>query len=532
MAKIFEDDYSIKYVIIKVKQEMVEERGRYNATRIAWKMKLETIKQYPYVLSVTEGIVKAVYKVDVWKMAGEVGEPDRVMFEGTEVKDEEITKKFVGKMIPECYRKKGQASPVLYQKREGEADTEDEVAASAPKAEKPAASSSESAEQNVSVVKFEAVDLGLPSGIKWANMNIGAKTPDEVGSRLAWGETEPKEDYSWKTYKHCDGTKEGFTYKKSLHGFLDLVDDVAYKTIGEDWRMPSLADFKELRDKCEWQRIKSDEKEGFIIKGPNGKSIFLPETDFGYWSRVRFDDSAYVLLPWDSDSFNGYQCYRGLYVRPVCIAKDREAEVADSAEQKAYSAKFEAVDLGLPSGTKWANMNIGAENPFHGGDFFAWGEIEPKKEYTWETYKYGDNTEEGCKKYYYLCDNYEKLDPTDDVAHIMMGGKWRMPTSEEYRELIDKCEWQWLKTDDKAGYIVKGPNGKSIFLPAAGRFGDSDSVGFIADYWSSSFDSSCQSLRWEADRLVFYLPISTIEVLQKVYAGDRSEGCQIRPVCD
>lgn len=125
MAKIFEDDYSIKYVIIKTKQETVEEVGRYEATRKAWKMKLENISQYPYALSVQDGIVKAVYKVDAWKSAAEVGVPDRVMFEGKPVDDAEITKKFVGKMIPECYRKKGQASPVLYQKREGEEDTEE-----------------------------------------------------------------------------------------------------------------------------------------------------------------------------------------------------------------------------------------------------------------------------------------------------------------------------------------------------------------------------------------------------------------------
>lgn len=125
MAKVFEDDYSIKYVIIKTKQETVEEVGRYEATRKAWKMKLENISQYPYALSVQDGIVKAVYKVDAWKSAAEVGVPDRVMFDGKAVDDAEITKKFVGKMIPECYRKKGQASPVLYQKREGEEDTED-----------------------------------------------------------------------------------------------------------------------------------------------------------------------------------------------------------------------------------------------------------------------------------------------------------------------------------------------------------------------------------------------------------------------
>lgn len=337
MAKIFEDDYSIKYVIIKAKQEMVEERGRYNATRIAWKMKLDTIKQYPYVLSVTEGIVKAVYKVDVWKMAGEVGEPDRVMFEGTEVKDEEITKKFVGKMIPECYRKKGQASPVLYQKREGEADTEDEVAASA-KAEKPAASSSDSAEQKAYAAKFEAVDLGL--SVKWANMNIGAEEPSQSGDFFAWGEVAPKQDYSWKTYKLGDGTAGGCTKYFPIiddKNKLDKADDVAHKKMGGKWRMPSKEEFEELKTKCQWQWLSSTGRTGYIVKGPNGNSIFLPAaglrdgsslSDEGeggrYWSSSLNASQPEPAFAWGlyfhSSSVNVYSTHRyyGRCVRPVC----------------------------------------------------------------------------------------------------------------------------------------------------------------------------------------------------------------------
>lgn len=327
MAKVFEDDYSIKYVIIKAKQEMVEERGRYNATRIAWKMKLETIKQYPYVLSVTEGIVKAVYKVDVWKMAGEVGEPDRVMFEGTEVKDEEITKKFVGKMIPECYRKKGQASPVLYQKREGEADTEDEVAASAeaeaeakaapapkaepkvekkpePKAEKkpePApAPKEEKKEESGSLTAagkaMEAVDLGL--SVKWASCNLGASQPFESGSYYAWGEVAPKDHYEWETYKHCNKSEKAITkYYPEDKQFvndgcffdnkakLDKADDAASKNLGGKWRMPTKEEFKELKEKCQWQWLSGNGRNGYIVKGPNGNSIFLPAAGDGYKKR-------------------------------------------------------------------------------------------------------------------------------------------------------------------------------------------------------------------------------------------------------
>jgi hypothetical protein len=118
-----EPDNVEDFMIIKVKQEVVEERhGRYEATRYSWKLKLEEAQKRSYVLSVTNGIVRAIYKVSHWeyvtrdnyKYKRDIG---RIMFEGVEVTDKAICDRFLNKMIPEKYRKKGMASPTLYCKK-------------------------------------------------------------------------------------------------------------------------------------------------------------------------------------------------------------------------------------------------------------------------------------------------------------------------------------------------------------------------------------------------------------------------------
>ena len=138
-----------------------------------------------------------------------------------------------------------------------------------------------------------------------------------------------------------------------------------------------------------------------------------------------------------------------------------------------YINGHEYVDLGLSSGTKWATCNVGASKPEESGGYYAWGETEEKEDYTWETYKWCDGDEFSLTKYctdsyYGKIDNRTQLAPADDVAHVKWGGTWRMPTIEEIEELREECTWQWTSRRDVDGYRVFGPNGKSIFLPAAG----------------------------------------------------------------
>ncbi len=148
----------------------------------------------------------------------------------------------------------------------------------------------------------------------------------------------------------------------------------------------------------------------------------------------------------------------------------------------------EVVDLGLS--VKWATCNVGAETPYDEGEYFAWGEAARDDEYSLDTYKYGSGSEFSK---YNSTDYITVLDCEEDAATVNWGNNYRMPTSTEFQELIDKCSWTWDATNN--GYLVKASNGNSIFLPAAGyrkanRLSYKDTDGY---YWSSTLYANLRS---------------------------------------
>ena len=159
----------------------------------------------------------------------------------------------------------------------------------------------------------------------------------------------------------------------------------------------------------------------------------------------------------------------------------------------------DAVDLGLPSGIKWASCNLGASKPEEFGGYYAWGETETKMAYDMWNYKWinqatggGYNGEtkyvtEYCAPESQYVDNKTVLDPEDDAARVNLGGNWRMPTYIEMKELESCCEKQWTQLNGVNGWTLTGPNGNSIFLPAAGvRDGKLfDGIGSLGRYWSN-----------------------------------------------
>ena len=160
-------------------------------------------------------------------------------------------------------------------------------------------------------------------------------------------------------------------------------------------------------------------------------------------------------------------------------------------------ADVQAVDLGLPSGIKWASCNIGATTPENYGNYYAWGEVLPKEDYSWVTYKYANGAYDKLTKYCNdasygdngFTDNKTILDPEDDAAHVNWGGNWRMPTDAELTELRENCTWTWTTQNEVYGDLVTSKtNGNSIFLPAAGcRCNVSPhDVGSLGGYWLSS----------------------------------------------
>ena len=166
------------------------------------------------------------------------------------------------------------------------------------------------------------------------------------------------------------------------------------------------------------------------------------------------------------------------------------------------------VDLGLS--VKWSMMNVGANSIGDYGDYFAWGEVRSKAEYT-ENYSMINKNISGNYRY--------------DAARYHWGGSWRLPTKKEFIELKDKCIWAWVKQDGHLGYKVTGPNGNSIFLPASGyRVGTATgNVGTYGGYWSGSPHESDARL---ACGLGFTAGSRAVGM------GTRYNGRSIRPVSD
>jgi len=153
------------------------------------------------------------------------------------------------------------------------------------------------------------------------------------------------------------------------------------------------------------------------------------------------------------------------------------------------------IDLGLS--VKWASMNIGANSPEEYGNYYAWGEVAVKDEYTWNSYTLCDSSSTWMNKYcdnflYGIEDNKKTLELIDDAANFNYGGNWRMPTFNEMQELIDSCSWVWTAQNDTNGYLITGPNRNSIFLPAAGCLINKElsDFGSFGSYWTSSLGKS------------------------------------------
>lgn len=192
---------------------------------------------------------------------------------------------------------------------------------------------------------------------------------------------------------------------------------------------------------------------------------------------------------------------------------------------------YEYVDLGLPSGTLWATCNVGATSPQEYGDYFAWGETQPKEDYSWSTYKYCEGTMNTMTKYCTrsnigTLDNKTELEPMDDAATANWGVEWQMPSLEQLEELINSnyTTTTWTTLNGVYGWmIVSKQNGNRVFLPAAGYRYDTSlkGVGSGGRYWSRSLYTSNSS----GGRGLYFDS-------SKVSTGDydRCDGRSVRPV--
>ncbi len=337
------------------------------------------------------------------------------------------------------------------------------------------------------------VDLGL--SVMWATCNLGAMSPEDRGDYYAWGEVEAKSTYTKENYKWYDKSSDiyvkyyqehdnvGITWGQNI---LEVDDDAAYTKLGSRWRMPSLEEVYELIDNCIYIDTTFNGVTGVKIKSKiNGNSIFFPHSGFfageseAYkWKNLyyRTATDADVLYSTGSEdelyvevlSGRDRNRYGGMPIRPVFNVDNRSNVLPDNPDDG-------IIDLGLS--VKWRSRNLGASKPEERGEYFQWAGkhnvFDASNNVYWSLCSYathiGSNTE--FSKYSYK-DGKLQLEDIDDVATIELGGTWRMPTYNEFYELINKCNWTRTIVNGILGYRVQskveGYTDKWIFLPSTG----------------------------------------------------------------
>ena len=345
--------------------------------------------------------------------------------------------------------------------------------------------------------KVGYVDLGLPSGNLWAECNLGASSPEAYGDYYAWGEVKPKQEYTKSNHKwYKEGApSQGFTKYNNEDGKLTLEDedDAVIQNLGNGWRTPTLADFRELTNQ-KYTTIEKTTLNGVagyqITSKKNKKSIFIPCAGFKNSEKpqtraISDDESVAVCMTnlrridnmvynawtfaFQDDRIGRYGKRRpdGISIRPV---KGPGVPVPNNC-----------VDLGLASGLLWAKCNMGTTDPTKLGDYYAWGETSTKKKYYSDNYKHFKVDKNIKVLKYNEKDGKTVLDLNDDAARANIGAGYRIPTKEDWEELLEDCKWEAVTTTLSeiidpsqtkviARWKVIGPSGNSIVLPMTSGF--------------------------------------------------------------
>lgn len=260
-------------------------------------------------------------------------------------------------------------------------------------------------------------------------------------------------------YKHSEGVRfvgDEFYYWTSSHGKeTPNVYGIGYS----DECLTTL--FFDRPIGCTIRPVLAKTLDYTISFNANGAEGEMADVDAKYAQIVTLPICGFTskddltFMGWNTESDGSGTSYKENQV--VTISKNLNLYAQWATTNNGY----EYIDLGLPSGLLWASCNIGAENPEEFGDYFAWGEVEPKERYEYDNYV-GNATGK------YNINEYMEL--VDDAARHNLGGNWRIPLPEEMDELVNECTWTWTTLNNVNGYEVKGPNGNTIFLPAAGEF--------------------------------------------------------------
>ena len=436
------------------------------------------------------------------------------------------------------------------------------------------------------------IDLGLKSGTMWACCNMGAQSPGEYGGYYAWGETSEKESYTWENCAFWyDKNGDGLVNVNEVNAPFNIKGtqyDVAHVRWGSPWCIPYQYQLKELGLLCAQETtIMNGIKGKMFSSNKTGGAIFIPyagKSEYGtlheidesgyFWSSAPYYDWAYYaggMTGCVDNVFVGksvrpvYGVHRlfnelemfvgesesvemivgsGIYytensapeVATASISGDTvlvKALKAGEAVVKVIDSKYgtittiqvkvtsnvcEAIDLGLPSGTKWASCNVRATKPEEYGGYYAWGETE-------ERYKKGN-------RYRNISDSFdigEDISETEnDVAHVMWGDDWCIPTLDDFQELLNYCTSEKANRNGVNGLkLISKVNGNSIFFPAAGKFQDNQLLGDgeLGYYWTSNRRPTVSD---EAYYFEFYIN-DPLHFRSSYF--NRSWGYSVRPIC-
>lgn len=461
------------------------------------------------------------------------------------------------------------------------------------------------------------VDLGLPSGTKWANINVGATRPDEDGDYFSWGEPDTKTSFSQSTNIWYQNST--WLEPDRLYNVQSTCYDAASKNWGGVWMTPDFADFQELVDNCTPSDATMNGINGYLFtSNHNQNSIFVPKAAYRrnsainepaqYTTRSCLASSQLPMVDaggnrWTTLAYfldkttptNGWERYDGISLRPVYKTNASSANSSDmfirtlparksyngtieydtlravirglenagsgttigivywkhgseakeivplSADENGYvktiisfpipgpdegttyhfagyvnngtevfygntldMTTIEMVDLGLS--VKWANMNLGAENEGAGGLCYRWGALEPYR-----------NT-----KQQYIISSDLTVDSGHDMVSNMWGDTYRLPTKEEYQELIDNTTFATETRNGVNGHVLTSNiNGRSIFFPSDGYWESSyHRHDGWSDYWSSTGNGE--------DNAYYYA--FKYENVGGVYEGSKGYGFEVRGV--
>ena len=358
----------------------------------------------------------------------------------------------------------------------------------------------------------EWVDLGLPSGTRWATCNVGATTPSQPGGLYAWGETSTKSSYTESNSKY---------HNKEMGDISgNATYDVAAAKWGKGWRMPTKAEFDELLDYCNYKYEKLDGRWGHrFTHRLNGRSIFLPATGSkegtnhidangcGDYNTSTPDGNGVYSYMFGAalGEMGGRARWAGLAVRPV-ISNDAMITIPSQGETNGHAW----VDLGLPSGTKWATCNIDASTSEGFGETYAWAEVTPVSDTT--SPKNNVDGKEmvgiaGSTRY--------------DAATALWGKGWRIPSRRNFGELMENCTWEYTALGRIMGCKATSKiNGNYIFFPIHPY---DESVG----YWASTPSDSRYHDTAESLSIIIATSVKRVSISSNTF---RWSGCPIRPV--